>query len=697
AHEVLHGLGLKDEYVDGDYALRSSDELSGIPDENGVMGTAANTGAPALTDANLRRLEDVAGASLPRPLPTLPSDSTARPDVTATPTDDAVPGRPSDPASIDELRNRTGAGSPEQQALSTWNDNASGRNQGLVHLIDYSYAPPAKVDSPMAQAARQLDAAETTAINKIEDPSTRERVRSLHETERAMGEPAAHADDGVAQELGAARRRALEELAPDVRREALAHLALDDTRRPTTLTEFQRRLPDDVDAAALRDRGLIERVIDGNGDPVVRGPRVDERGVPLPAAEQPAAALDRRRDAHRALDEATQRRADADREVKRIEDTEPRRTAMKKKDLKKLTKPEQQAEQNAQREADRSRQQRLDDNPAYQDALAARDTADETFEARKRDVEQAESAVDAVALFTRTVDETKGGRLDALGIERGNEIIGGTAAADAAIAGADAAGQGPITIRQPTREMNTWVRHTETADDGSDRVVWARENRSSDQLDATATRSIKHDGTRVEMWGLQADGAAEPNLRRSTIFGTAGPERSGDAVAPTTPVSFDPNSQPDAPRWREAPAPGQPDAGPTFDAPPLRPLATPAQQVHIDTSAGERHTFSWLAQPTLANDATYGKLCGFFALHHFFDGVGIDPQSYVTQGAPAVQRMYQDIGMDVSIDDAVAQTLDGADAPILRGWGLEQVGHDAFETHHRLIIANGGHFYTVRR
>ncbi|WP_224243487.1 hypothetical protein [Hyalangium gracile] len=35
----------------------------------------------------------------------------------------------------------------EQAALNQWNTNGAGRNQGLVHLIDYSYARPTKLDA----------------------------------------------------------------------------------------------------------------------------------------------------------------------------------------------------------------------------------------------------------------------------------------------------------------------------------------------------------------------------------------------------------------------------------------------------------------------------------------------------------------------------------------------------------------------
>ncbi|MFM0649620.1 hypothetical protein PQR14_35335 [Paraburkholderia bryophila] len=82
------------------------------------------------------------------PAPETASSSTT--DGSAAHTPSGAPSSTSTPVSLEALTTRRVS---EQASFDKWNPNAQGRNQGLVHVIDYAYArpPSSKVDKRLLQ------------------------------------------------------------------------------------------------------------------------------------------------------------------------------------------------------------------------------------------------------------------------------------------------------------------------------------------------------------------------------------------------------------------------------------------------------------------------------------------------------------------------------------------------------------------
>lgn len=84
----------------------------------------------------------------------------ARPDAgaSAAAAGDATPG------SDHPLSAHIGQKAQEQKILDQWNTNAQGRNQGLVHLVDYSYARPTRLETTPPNV--KLNAAHRDALRQ---------------------------------------------------------------------------------------------------------------------------------------------------------------------------------------------------------------------------------------------------------------------------------------------------------------------------------------------------------------------------------------------------------------------------------------------------------------------------------------------------------------------------------------------------
>ncbi|WP_224365544.1 hypothetical protein [Hyalangium versicolor] len=99
--------------------------------------------------------------SLSTPRPTAPTPPRSAPPSPRTPTAPQLPDitrqiptqsvRNPQPGKLQgnysNLESHFGRKTQEQAALNQWNTNAAGRNQGVVHLIDYAYARPTKFDT----------------------------------------------------------------------------------------------------------------------------------------------------------------------------------------------------------------------------------------------------------------------------------------------------------------------------------------------------------------------------------------------------------------------------------------------------------------------------------------------------------------------------------------------------------------------
>lgn len=97
-------------------------------------------------------------------------------------------------------------------------------------------------------------------------------------------------------------------------------------------------------------------------------------------------------------------------------------------------------------------------------------------------------------------DESKGGRMKALGIARGDEILEGTRRARALLEAPDR--DVPISVHSPTREMEMWKRVEQKDENGEPCVTWERRTLPPKELSDTVTAQVEGDGMELRLWGV---------------------------------------------------------------------------------------------------------------------------------------------------------------------------------------------------
>lgn len=312
----------------------------------------------------------------------------------------------------DDMRAMAEKRAQEQTALEKWNVNAEGRNQGLVHLVDYTAARPMAHLGDLAPDDQEI----------------------LRRTDTA---PSSGAD--LVDRLSGGRKQFEQlkkggKLVPDV----------DGEGRPLGLSD---EASDELSAAVRR----------------------------IDALDEPIGTLGRR------IGNVSREIAQAEKEWKGIQDEEQKREAGA---------------------ALAERRRHCDELKAER----ARLTKERQVLAER---------VDDLSRWRIGREESKSGRMKAMGIPKGREVLDGTQRV------LDLLAEPEIQVRAPDREIDGMRR---VQDD--DRVRWEPARLGIDQLSDTATAQVEGDGMRVHMWGvLPRDHVEDPkwddvkdSMRISTVI-----------------------------------------------------------------------------------------------------------------------------------------------------------------------------------
>jgi hypothetical protein len=324
----------------------------------------------------------------------------------------------------------------EQAALGKWNLNGDSRNQGLVHLLDYSHARPARNLSSGRVGKTNLTAADQRLMASTDKaPRTGAELangRLARDADPARGITARGAEAGLSS--GRAGMRDL------VANEALVpHLSA--AGRP-----LHREASDTERAAWDARQGEIS-------------------GFTL--------ELDQAK-----LDLSNQQKA----VVARVANPKDRKAA-------------------------------LDADPEVVRLRAEVARLEGAIETRR-------VANEDETTYGIGREESKAGRMDAMGIAKGDEILEGTRRVEAAFDSA----AGPVTVKapDPARPVMGRQRHVTPATlDAPEKVTWDDEAPlPADQLQSTGSASATADGMTVHKWGVGSGGHAPTadDLRFSTVI-----------------------------------------------------------------------------------------------------------------------------------------------------------------------------------